>query len=265
MGGRAVPTCGPSGRLTSAGRGESIGFAQCPQSGEPWNGGSTLSLLAAFSRSPPRWRHARRSRRRTILPACSRTRPSSLLALQRQPLRLNRRTLPILSNLWTQSTRWTIIAMGSPTHFSQSGGGQAGARPLRSPSSRRAAVAFGRSGRDEGPVVTLRHEAAETALGPRWPFDAVRASAMLQGFSICLSEARQRLHAPADADEGPTGRRFRMRRSMARLQKRFLAANAGSPQTPSLLSSQLRRLLSNSDPRRLQSTNPMELLSRKGS
>jgi hypothetical protein len=60
--------------------------------------------------------------------------------------------------------RWARL-----THFSQSGGGQAGARPLRSPSSRRAAVRFGRSGRDEGPVVILRHEAAETALGPRWP------------------------------------------------------------------------------------------------
>ena len=40
---------------------------------------SQLSLLAAFSRSPLRWLQARGSRRRTILPACSRTRPSSLL------------------------------------------------------------------------------------------------------------------------------------------------------------------------------------------
>ena len=59
--------------------------------------------------------------------------------------------------------------------------------------------------------------------------------------------------------------RFRMRRSMVGLQKRFLAANAGSPQTPSLLGSRPRRLESNSDPRRRQSIYSMELPSRKGS
>jgi hypothetical protein len=45
----------PSGLLTSAERRASIGSAQCPGSGEPWNGGSTLSLLAASLRSPLRW------------------------------------------------------------------------------------------------------------------------------------------------------------------------------------------------------------------
>jgi hypothetical protein len=61
----------------------------------------------------PRWRHARRSRRRTILPACSKTRPSFLLGRPTQLLSFNRRILPILSDPRTPSTRWTIIVMGS--------------------------------------------------------------------------------------------------------------------------------------------------------
>ena len=40
---------------------------------------------------------------------------SQLLDHETQPLRLNRRTLPILSDLRTQSTRWTIIALASPS------------------------------------------------------------------------------------------------------------------------------------------------------
>jgi hypothetical protein len=83
--------------------------------------------------------------------------------------------------------------------------------------------------------------------------------------SVRFSSAGPRACQRDDSRSTFRSDRFRMRLPMARLQKRFLPANAGSPQTPSLLSSRLRRLLSNSDPRRLQSTNPIGLLSRKGS
>jgi hypothetical protein len=123
MAGRAVPNCGnfpsrPSGLLTSAERRASIGSVQCPRSGEPGNGGSTLSLLAAFSRSPPRSRQTRCRPRRTTLSACSRTRPSPLLGRQKPPFLLHRQTMTFLSNLrWRQSSHWTMIAMGSPPAF----------------------------------------------------------------------------------------------------------------------------------------------------
>jgi hypothetical protein len=82
---------------------------------EPVQGASKGNVRPSCS--PWRSRQARRSRRRTILPACSRTRRSFHLGRHTQLLRLNRRMMPNLSGPRTQSTRWTIIAMGSPPAF----------------------------------------------------------------------------------------------------------------------------------------------------
>ena len=59
--------------------------------------------------------------------------------------------------------------------------------------------------------------------------------------------------------------RFRMLRPMAPLPKRFLAANAGYPPTPSLLNPRPRKPLKSSNPHSSQRTKPMKLLSGKDS
>ena len=72
------------------------------------------------------WRHSRARRRADgkpgacgaglSLPASSRTRPSSLLDHQTRLFLLDRQTLPFfLDHRRTQSTRWTIVALASPS------------------------------------------------------------------------------------------------------------------------------------------------------
>ena len=73
--------------------------------------------------------------------ACSKIRPSFLPDHQRQPLRLNRRdAVDPFEILRRSRPAGRLLRWARLPHFSQSGGGQAGARPLRSPSSRHAAV-----------------------------------------------------------------------------------------------------------------------------
>ena len=67
---------------------------------------SIIALVAARAASPA-------LAVQDYLPACSRIRLSFLLDHQTQPFLLDRRMLAILSDPRTQSTRWTIIAMGS--------------------------------------------------------------------------------------------------------------------------------------------------------
>ena len=110
------------GALRSTGRGQGDG-RKAERRDHTWRTTARLPARSRCpshepltSRSPQRSRQARLSRtRQNILPAYSRIRRSCLLGRQKQPFPLNRRRLPILSDRRTQSTRWTIIALASPS------------------------------------------------------------------------------------------------------------------------------------------------------
>ena len=83
--------------------------------------------------------------------------------------------------------------------------------------------------------------------------------------SVRFSSARPMACQRGDSQSTFRLDRFRVRRQMARLPKRFPAANVGYLPTPSLLNPRLRKPLKNSDPHSPKRTKPMKLLYGKDS
>jgi ATP-dependent helicase/nuclease subunit B len=77
--------------------------------------------------------------------------------------------------------------------------------------------------------------------------------------SVRFSSARPMACPRGDSRSTFRSDRFRMRRPMARLPKRFPAANAGYPPIPSLLNPRLRKALKSSNPHSPKRAKPMKL------